>query len=65
MNEDCGHHCCHIRHNAYHVHGSAPDECERCTSEVSPRVVALTDRLVHTDVRNERVDHLADAGPRL
>jgi hypothetical protein len=46
MSEDCGHHCCHIRTNGYHVHASEPAECDRCDSGVWPRVATLTDQLV-------------------
>jgi hypothetical protein len=47
MAEDCGHSCCLIRSNAYHVHASDPGDCDRCTSEVPPRVATLTDELAH------------------
>ena len=47
MNLDCGHHCCHIRTNSYHVHAQEPGSCDRCLAHVSPRVMALTDQLVH------------------
>jgi hypothetical protein len=46
MTEDCGHRCCHIRTNGYHVHASDAPACDRCRSGVRPRVAALTDQLV-------------------
>jgi hypothetical protein len=54
MSEDCGHRCCHIRTNSYHVHASEPAVCARCTSALSPRIVALTDQLVHAGGRPHR-----------
>jgi hypothetical protein len=54
MTEDCGHHCCHIRRNGYHVHASEPAACDRCVSGVLPRVAALTDQLVHAGARPDR-----------
>jgi hypothetical protein len=46
MNDDCGHRCCHIRSNGYHVHASEPCDCDRCDSGVWPRVAFLTGQLV-------------------
>jgi hypothetical protein len=62
MNEDCGHHCCHIRTNGYHVHANEPDDCGRCASDVSPRVAALTDQLVHAGARSDRQSLTASDG---
>jgi hypothetical protein len=44
--DDCGHACCHIRTNGYHVHAHEPSECERCASDVWPRIAALTAELI-------------------
>lgn len=45
MTDDCGHGCCLIRTNGYHVHVSPPPDCKRCRAEVRPRVAALTSAL--------------------
>jgi hypothetical protein len=47
VNLDCGHICCHIRSNTYHVHTQEPGSCDRCRSHVLPRVTALTNEVVH------------------
>ena len=62
VTEDCGHHCCHIRTNGYHVYASDPGECDRCASDVSPRVAALTDQLVHAGARSDRQSLAASDG---
>src|SRR5262245_39042940 len=33
--EDCGHRCCRIPDNAYHVHPCPPQECPNCRSALA------------------------------
>jgi hypothetical protein len=47
----CGHHCCRIAANAYHVHAAAPERCEHChdarteVDNLSAIVNAVVDRV--------------------
>lgn len=43
---DCGHRCCRIRANAYHVHPRSPERCQPCRAaaarEPEPRTPVVT-----------------------